>query len=144
MFSKSCEYAIKAMIFVAQKSKDELRVGIKEIAKGTDSPEHFIAKIMQELGRKNLVHSMKGPNGGFYMDKTDLQSSIADIVKAIDGDGIYKKCVLGLKDCSEKRPCPVHFQFKEIKKNLISMIENNTIGEFNERLDTGNFFLKNK
>lgn len=132
------------MIFVAQKSNEETRIGIKEIAKGTDSPEHFIAKIMQELSRKRLVHSIKGPNGGFYMDKTDLKCSIADIVKAIDGEAIYLDCVLGLKACSEKNPCPVHFEFKEIKKNLIKMIETNTIGQFNEKLDTGKFFLKNK
>lgn len=144
MFSKSCEYAIKAMIFVAQKSKDENRVSAKEIAIGTDAPVHFVAKIMQDLSRKKLVHSIKGPNGGFYMDNDDLKSSIADIVKALDGDDIYMDCVLGLKACNEKKPCPVHFEYKEIKKNLIKMIENNTIGEFNEKLDTGKFFLKNK
>ncbi len=144
MFSKSCEYAIKAMIFVAQKSKEEVRVGIKEIAKGTDAPEHFMAKIMQDLSRRKLIHSVKGPNGGFYMDKSDLRHSIASIVKAIDGDVLYTDCVLGLKVCSEKNPCPVHFEYKEIKKNLIKMIENNTIGDFNEKLDSGKFFLKNK
>jgi len=144
MFSKSCEYAIKAMIFVAKKSKEEQRVGIKEIAKGTDAPEHFMAKIMQDLSRRKLIHSVKGPNGGFYMYKFDLKNSLADIVKAIDGDVIYKDCVLGLKVCSEKNPCPVHFEFKEIKKGLIKMIENNTIADFNEKLDSGKFFLKNK
>lgn len=144
MFSKSCEYAIKAMIFVAQKSNEDTRVGIKEIAKGTDAPEHFMAKIMQDLSRRKLIHSVKGPNGGFYMDSSDLKSSIADIVKAIDGDVIYSNCVLGLKVCSEKNPCPVHFEYKEIKKSLIKMIENNTIADFNEKLDTGKFFLKNK
>lgn len=144
MFSKSCEYAIKAMIFIAQKSKDEARVGIKEIAKGTDSPEHFIAKIMQDLSRRKLVHSVKGPNGGFYMDNFDLKTSLSDIVKAIDGDSIYKDCVLGLKACSEKNPCPVHFEFKKIKKDLINMIEENTIGDFNDKLDSGKFFLRNK
>jgi len=143
MFSKSCEYAIKAMIFVAQKSKSDLRIGIKEIARGTDSPEHFIAKILQDLSRRKLIHSVKGPNGGFYMDTHDLDTSIADIVKAIDGDSIYTDCVLGLKACSEKSPCPVHNEFKEIKKSLIKMIETNTIGDFNEKLDSGKFFLKN-
>ena len=143
MFSKSCEYAIKAMIFVAQKSKDEVRVGVKEVAKGIDAPEYFIAKILQDLGKKKLVNSVKGPNGGFYMDKFNLKASIADIVKAIDGDGLYKDCVLGLKACSEKNPCPVHFEFKEIKKNFIKMIEDNTIADFNEKLDSGKFFLKN-
>ncbi len=143
MFSKSCEYAIKAMIFVAQKSKDEVRVGVKEVAKGIDAPEYFIAKILQDLGKKKLVNSVKGPNGGFYMDKFNLKVSIADIVKAIDGDGLYKDCVLGLKACSEKNPCPVHYEFKEIKKNFIKMIEDNTIADFNDKLDSGKFFLKN-
>lgn len=143
MFSKSCEYAIKAMIYVAQKSKDEMRVSIKDIAKGTDSPEHFIAKIMQELGRKRLVLSVKGPNGGFYMTEKELQTSISDIVRALDGDGIYVDCVLGLKTCSEKTPCPVHHEYKAIKAKLIHMLEHNTIGNFNEKLDSGSFFLKN-
>lgn len=131
------------MIFIAQKSTDESRVGINEIAIGTASPKHFIAKIMQDLSRRKLVHSIKGPNGGFYMDKQDLMNSIATIVKAIDGDKLYLDCVLGLKACSEINPCPVHFEFKEIKKNLISMIENNTIADFKTKLDSGEFFLKN-
>ena len=144
MFSKSCEYAIKAMIFVAQKSNGETRIGVKEIAKGTDAPEHFVAKIMQDLSRRKLVQSIKGPNGGFYTNETDLKSSIADIVKAMDGDSIYTDCVLGLKACSEKNPCPVHFEYKEIKRNLITLIEKNTLADFNGKLSTGKFFLKNE
>jgi Rrf2 family protein len=131
------------MIFVAQKSKDGSRIGIREIAKGTGAPEHFIAKIMQELSRKKLVHSIKGPRGGFYMDRFDLQTSLADIVKALDGNAIYHDCVLGLKTCNEKKPCPVHDQYRAIKKNLIQMIEENTIGDFNTKLDSGKFFLVN-
>ncbi len=143
MFSKSCEYAIKAMIYVAQKSRQNTRVALKDIAKGTDAPEHFIAKIMQDLSRRKLIHSVKGPNGGFYLDESDLKNSLADIVKAIDGDSIYVDCVLGLKACSEKTPCPVHYEFKKIKKDLINMMESNTIGDFNEKIDSGNYYLKN-
>ncbi len=143
MFSKTCEYAIRAMIFVAQKSTNKVRVGIKEIAAGTNAPEHFIAKIMQELSRKRLIHSVKGPNGGFYMDDTDMECSISSIVKAIDGEGIYTDCVLGLKTCSEKNPCPIHHEYKEIKRNLINMIESNTITEFRDKLNSEKFFLKN-
>jgi Rrf2 family protein len=143
MFSRSCEYAIRAMIYVAQKSGDNNRVSLKEIAKGTDSPEYFIAKIMQELSRKKLVHSIKGPNGGFFMDEHDLNTSLADIVLAIDGNAIYSDCMLGLKTCSEVNPCPVHHEYKTIKSRLINMLEKNTIGEFNSKLDSGLFFLKN-
>ena len=73
MFSKTCEYGIRAMIFVAQKSKEGSRISLKDIAKGTGAPEHFIAKIMQELSRKKMVRSIKGPNGGFYMEPAEMQ-----------------------------------------------------------------------
>ena len=144
MFSKSCEYAIKAMIYIARESGEDNKVGVKDIAKGTNSPEHFIAKILQELGRKKLLQSTKGPNGGFYMDAKNLETTIADIVRATDGDGIYTDCVLGLKTCSEKNPCPVHHEYKEIKQKLIHLIESNSIGNFKEKLDLGLAFLKNK
>ena len=107
-------------------------------------PEPFIAKILQDLGKRKLISSVKGPNGGFYIDQSNIKCSVADVVKAIDGDGIYKDCVIGLKACSEKNPCPIHFEYKKIKKNLITMLEENTIADFNDKLDTGQFFLKNQ
>jgi len=143
IFSRSCEYAIRAMIFVAQKSNEESRVGIKEIATGTGTPEHFMAKIMQELSRKRLIHSIKGPHGGFFMDQEDLKTSIAEIVLAIDGNAVYSDCVLGLKSCSEVNPCPVHYEYKDVKTKLIAMLEKNTIGDFKMKLDSGQYFLKN-
>jgi Rrf2 family protein len=131
------------MIFVAQKSSEGSRISLKDIAKGTGAPEHFIAKIMQELGRKKLVHSIKGPNGGFYLEPDAMQISLAEIVTSLDGKGIYNDCVLGLKTCNEKTPCPMHHQYKDVKKGLIQMLEQNTIGDFNRKLDSGKYFLVN-
>jgi Rrf2 family protein len=144
MFSKSCEYAIKALIFLGQESSEEKRVCVKTIAKAIAAPQHFVAKILQDLARKNLLNSVKGPNGGFYLSNKNKNSSLADIIVSIDGDKIYNQCVLGLKDCSEKKPCPVHHEYKNIKKGLIKMMETNTISSFNSKLESGEFFLKNE
>lgn len=143
MFSKACEYAIRSSIYIAGQSLQNKKVGLKDVAKAIESPEAYTSKILQKLNRKSLIQSVKGPNGGFYMNEGNLSSSLSDIVRAIDGEGIYSDCVLGLKACSEKNPCPVHSEFKEIKKNLIRMLESNTISEFNDKLDSGKFFLKN-
>lgn len=142
MFSKTCEYAIRAMIYIAQKSKTGNRVGIKEIAQGIDSPEHFIAKILQDLGKKDLVQSAKGPTGGFYHDVQSLEKSLADIVRAIDGDKIFTGCGLGLKQCSEDRPCPIHNQFKKVRGEIKLMLENAKVGELSEELEQRLTFLK--
>jgi Rrf2 family protein len=144
MFSKSCEYAIKALIYISQKSREGKRMGVEEVALSIDAPKHFIAKILQELSRKRLVQSMKGPNGGFFIEKPDLKISLAAIVEAIDGNKIYDECVLGLKACSAKNPCPLHHEYSDIKKKIITMIEKNTLDDFNNKLDSGKFFLKNK
>lgn len=142
MFSKTCEYAIRAMIFIAQKSKDGSKVGIKEIASGIDSPEHFIAKILQELCRRKLLQSLKGPNGGFYLDGEAFKCSLADIVKVIDGDKLFIGCGLGLKQCSETHPCPMHHEFKSIRKNMQTMLERAKLNEFTEELEKCLTFLK--
>lgn len=130
MFSKTCEYAIRALIFIAQKSKDGSRVGIKDISAGIDSPEYFIAKILQDLSRKGFVQSAKGPNGGFYMEGKNLQQSVADIVREIDGDKLFTGCGLGLKECSEDHPCPIHNDFKYIRQEIKDMLDNSKIDRF--------------
>jgi Rrf2 family protein len=142
MFSKACEYAIRATIFIAQKSQHGERTGIKDISKGIDSPEHFMAKILQDLSRKGLVQSVKGPNGGFYMSEDNLKITLAEIVTAIDGDKLFTGCGLGLKACSEKKPCPIHDEFKIIRRKIQSMLETTTVGEFNKSLESGLTVLK--
>ena len=142
MFSKTCEYAIRAMIFIAQKSEFGVKVGIKEIAKGIASPEHFIAKILQGLSSKGLVQSTKGPNGGFYLDETSQKNTLADIVEAVDGNKLFTECALGLKNCSENKPCPLHDEFKSIRMQLHSMLQSATVAGFNMELTRGMSFLK--
>ena len=142
MFSKTCEYAIRALIFIAQKSKDGSRVGIKDISAGIDSPEYFIAKILQDLSRKGFVQSAKGPNGGFYMEGKNLQQSVADIVREIYGDKLFSGCGLGLKECSEDHPCPIHNDFKHIRQEIKDMLENSKIEMFVKNLDLKLIFLK--
>lgn len=142
MFSKTCEYAIRAMIFIAQKAKEGSKVGLKEISKGINAPEHFIAKILQDLTRKGLLQSAKGPSGGFYLDDTSMKQSLADVVKAIDGDKIFYGCGLGLKQCSESKPCPIHFKFKKVRQELFSMLQNARIDAFTDALENNTAFLK--
>ncbi|MFT3677631.1 MAG: Rrf2 family transcriptional regulator [Chitinophagaceae bacterium] len=142
MFSKTCEYAIRAMLFIAQKTKEGDRIGIKDIAKGIDSPEHFIAKILQDLSRKGLLQSAKGPTGGFYLNDVSMKQSLADIVKAVDGDKIFQGCGLGLKQCSEALPCPIHHEFKRVRKQLFQMLERAKVGTFTSTLENSMAFLK--
>lgn len=143
MFSKACEYAIRAAIFIAEQSLQKRKVGLKEIAKAIDSPEAFTAKTLQILTRNTLVSSDKGPNGGFYLNDEQLRSiCLKHLVESIDGNGIYKGCGLGLKACNDKKPCPVHFQFKAIRDELQQMLETTTLQDLAIGIKSGATFLK--
>ncbi|WP_190295304.1 MULTISPECIES: RrF2 family transcriptional regulator [Mucilaginibacter] len=142
IFSKTCEYAVRAVFFIAQQTADGSRVGIKEIAVNIDSPEHFLAKILQDLSKRGIIQSVKGPNGGFYLDAQNLSRPLSDVIEAVDGGGIFRDCGLGLKECSSKNPCPLHHDFLDVRNRLQNMLESITIGQFNEDLNLGIVVLK--
>ncbi len=134
MFSKACEYAIKATIFIAKESMQNRRSNLQKIAKGINSPVAFTAKILQQLARNSIIVSSKGANGGFEIDTKSLKKlTLGSIVFAIDGDGVLHNCVLGLTHCSDVNPCPVHDKYKIIKNNTLNMLE----GTFIKDLATG-------
>jgi len=102
MFSKTCEYAIRATIIIASESQLGNKVSLREIARKIDSPESFTAKILQKLAKNKLVESSKGNGGGFFVSKEMLSRvKLGQIVLVFDGDAVYNRCSLGLQDCSE-------------------------------------------
>ena len=143
MFSKSCEYGIRATIFIASKCCENRKVGLKEIAVAIDSPIAFTAKILQKLTKDKIIHSTKGVNGGFEVFQNDLKTiRLIQIVEAIDGDSVFSSCGLGLENCSETHPCPVHFEFKEIKEQLFIMLKNTSLEQLALEVKSGSSFLK--
>lgn len=143
MFSKACEYGIRAAIYIAEQSQENRRVSLKAIAKAVDSPLAFTSKVLQQLSRNNIINSEKGPKGGFFMDNQKLEDvKISNIVFAIDGDDIYSGCGLGLKKCNDKKPCPVHDKFVEIRNKLRIMLETTSIKGLSMDYADGLTFLK--
>ena len=137
MFSKATEYALRATICIAQNSSEEKKVSIQAIAKAIDSPKSFTAKILQSLTRGKIVSSMPGPNGGFYMTEKAKKLPARAILKAMDEDGTLDKCVLGLKQCSDASPCPMHSQYKLIKLQLKELFESKSIQNLANELYKG-------
>src|SRR5665213_1435545 len=118
MFSKTTEYALRATIYIAQKGTIDNKLGIDEISKAIDSPKSFTAKVLQSLTRDNIVSSTRGPNGGFYFTSQAKRLPAISILKSVNDAGVLKKCILGLRQCSKKHPCPMHAEFKEIRDQL--------------------------
>lgn len=145
MFLKTTEYALRAVIYIAQKSSQEKKLGLAEIAKAIDSPQSFTAKILQQLtSGDKIISSTRGPNGGFYISEKSKKLPVYAILEAMGEDEILKKCVLGLKLCSEIKPCPLHHQYKLIKPQLVRMFETKTISDLANEIESGTSYISNK
>lgn len=144
MFSKATEYALRATIFIAQKSAPEKKLGIGEISKAIDSPPSFTAKILQLLTKDDkVISSVRGPKGGFYITNTARQLPVRVVLEALGEGEILQKCVLGLRKCSQLTPCPMHNEYKIIKQQLIQLFEKKTIQDLAENFNSGEFFISN-
>jgi Rrf2 family protein len=115
-------------------SDEEKRIGVKKIAAELDTPQPFLAKLLQQLAKNNIVSSIKGPNGGFYLDEKNKKKSLWDIIQCIDGTEKFDQCFLGLADCGEENPCPVHFIVAPFREKLLKDFRDKTISQISKEI----------
>lgn len=143
MLSKTTEYALRAIVYIALHDDNGQKVGIKEIAKELELPGHFMGKILQDLVRKGVIASVKGPHGGFYLHRPASEINVMEVVQTIEGLEAFKKCGMGMKMCSDKHPCPLHNDIKIYRDHLLEVFQSRTIQELVDSINSGQYFITN-
>lgn len=143
MLTKTSEYALRSVVYVAMQAAEDKKVGVREIAKELELPLHFIGKILQDLVRKGVLASVKGPNGGFYLSRPAADITILEIVRVIDGLEVFKRCGLGLKNCSDTHPCPLHTEFKKYRDGIAALFAAKTIQDLVQDIRSGQAYIRN-
>lgn len=132
ILSNTCQYAIRASIYLALNGGDKEKIGIKKIADELDIPAPFLSKILQNLVKDKILSSTKGPHGGFGLAKNPHDISMLEIIQVIDGNGLFEDCLIGLRSCKEKGhdvvPCPMHRKFRPISNQLYKLFQKESIG----------------
>jgi len=138
MLSNACQYAIRAILYLAIYATIEKKKGVKDISEALETPQAFLAKILQKLVKQNLITSLKGPNGGFYLNDDNLKNSMWDVISCIDGKEKFDKCFLGLAACEDENPCPAHYIVSPFKKRILGDFRDKTIRTFMEEVKKSN------
>ena len=134
IYSRSAEYAIRAFVHLAQVPEGKYAM-VKNIAEQEDIPAHFLAKILQQLARKGLLRSSKGPTGGFALRVEPSEIRLLDIVEALDGLAPYQQCASGLSECSDDMPCSMHDSWVGLRSRIMDYLGRNTIADLAKALD---------
>ncbi|MFD2099108.1 RrF2 family transcriptional regulator [Flagellimonas iocasae] len=132
MLSNSSKYAIKGVLFLALNSDEDHKIMVRDIFDVVHVPEAYLAKLLQELSRHNIISSTRGPKGGFYLSKNDRKRTLMDIIKIIDGERRINSCVMGIENCNMHNPCVLHKLVGVNKSNFIKVLESTTILDLTE------------
>ena len=141
MLSQTCKTAVKAVLFLAVKYERGEKAGIKEIAEYLDANEHTVGKMLQTLVKRGVINSLKGPAGGFYISKLQQDQPIISIVRAIDGENVFKNCGLGLSKCSATHPCPIHNEYKEARDIMERIFKTENVADLCAPVNHGLAYL---
>lgn len=128
IFSKSFGYALRGILYVAMMSDENRKIRIDEMANRLSVPRHFLGKIMNKVVKKGILSSTKGPNGGFSLNSTSLNTSLLTLFELTDGVEQFDGCVLRLRKCDEDHPCPLHFPMVTYRKNLLKTFSETNVG----------------
>lgn len=129
-FSKTCEYAFRAVVEIALASSQGRRLTLTMIAKQTEAPEAFTAKVLQTLSKAGVLISHRGPHGGFDLPpERARQVNLHMVMQAIGEDVDRKACVMGLRQCGVDEPCPMHGQFEGMKNRMVQILESTYIDD---------------
>ena len=133
MLSSTCKYGIRAVIFIASRPDPKINTGLKQISEELRIPRPYLAKILQTLSRKKILHSSKGPHGGFYLLTPAGKLTLMDIIEAIDGGDFFDSCYVTGEKCSFDQPdkgvCILHDDLRKEKDNLAKFFSSKTIGD---------------
>ncbi len=140
LLSRACEYGLRAALYLAA-TPDAGYVAIRTVSDALGIPYPFLAKIVQTLAQHGVLTSSRGPAGGIALARQASQIPLREIVAAIDGDGVFTQCVLGLPGCGEQKPCPLHEQWAPTRERIRRMFDDVSLASLAERVRSDDFRL---
>lgn len=133
LYGHATELAVRATLYLALQPPGKLSP-VREIAKQTGLPEHYLAKIIRQLASAGLVRAFRGPGGGIELGRAPDAISLWAIARAVDGPVHGEWCVLGLRGCSEEKPCPLHAQWAPLRAEMQRLLEETTLASLLPKL----------
>lgn len=135
IFTKTCQYAIQAVLYLARTTNLGESVHVKQISDALEIPHHFLGKVLQQLSRHGIVTSQKGMKGGFHLARHPQEITVIDVVNAIDGHASFHECIFGFPGCGDSYPCSMHEMWKGPKESILEMLRRRSIADLSIEMD---------
>ena len=127
--SRKVDYALRAVIHLANEEGRERACSLTEIAQREKAPRHFLEKIIQDLIHGGLVRSRRGPHGGYVLARPAEQVTFRDVIEAVEGPIAMNQCVDDHGDCFLIGNCGQQRVWREGQRRVMELFEKTTIAD---------------
>jgi len=130
ILSKATGYGIRAMAYLARRSaqrSESVLCGLDEIAEHEQIPPVYLRKVLGELRRHRLVHSVKGIHGGYELARPAETITLLEVYRVLEPDPYFDTCVLGRGQCNYESSCGLHDDWENLRNALVTMLQTKTI-----------------
>jgi Rrf2 family iron-sulfur cluster assembly transcriptional regulator len=120
LYSRTCKEAFRVMERLAaaavQRPGSVRQRDALALEAGLTLPA--LEQVLHFLRLAGLLEMPRGSSGGVRLARAASRISLLQVVRAIDGAGLWGRCILGLEECSDEMPCPAHTVWKETRARL--------------------------
>ena len=133
MLTRKGKYGLKAMTLLAREfGRGPILIG--DLAEQEAIPKKFLENILVALKHRGLVHSRKGPHGGYQLSRPPDQISVGDIVRTLDGPLALVSCVsqtayAPCEECVTEKDCAVRRVFQQVRDETARILDGTTLAD---------------
>jgi len=127
---QNTDYALRAMIDLAEHYKDKTSVSVRSIAGREDISYQFACKILQKLQGAGLVQSSMGPKGGYFLARPPKRINLLEVLSAMQGPLTVNSCIIGPKGCPRTQACTASKKMDELQKYMEKFMAGVTLDQF--------------
>jgi Rrf2 family protein len=133
MLTAKGKYGLKAMVYLSSLPKGETAQSI-DIAEANNIPKKFLDAILGDLRNAGVVHSKKGPGGGYMLARAPSEIKVGHVIRTLDGPlapiacasrTAYQPC----QDCDEVKVCTVRLTMVKVRDAMADILDRLTIAD---------------
>ena len=126
MFSQTAEYALRAIAHLSMNT--DAPQTTQQIAEATHTPMPYLSKVLQSMGKADLIHAQRGLHGGFTLLRSPEQITVYDVIQSVDPIKRITTCPLGLASHGTNL-CPLHRRLDDAIGLVEKQFRETTIAE---------------
>lgn len=132
--SKKADYGLMAVNHLAQHHGKGAR-SARDMAQAYGIPVGLMAKVLQRLVQKGLLHSQHGSNGGYTLARPPVFITALDVINAIDGPVMITSCKTERGDCVQTPLCTVKEPLRKVNERIVDALSSLSMAEMVSRAE---------